>query len=131
MRALGEKHSGPSFRHARELTDLPPGTEQGSDNVTERHTFGDDFGGPVPAFRGRGPSRRGSPRRLHWCTDAGNTPRNRHFVPLFRPSGAAPMLHGPLGKALQHHEIGHDLYSARPSQNRVARVHQERHINVR
>jgi hypothetical protein len=41
------------------------------------------------------------------------------------------MLHGPLGKALQHHEIGHDLYSARPSQNRVARVHQERHINIR
>src|SRR4051812_21390103 len=41
-----------------EFTDSPPGTEQGSDNVTERHTFGDDFGGPVSTRRGRGPRER-------------------------------------------------------------------------
>ena len=31
------------------LTDSPPGTEQGSDGVTECHTSGEYFSGPVPA----------------------------------------------------------------------------------
>jgi hypothetical protein len=69
-----------------------------------------------------------SPRGLHWCTDAGITSAKRHFLPLFGPPGAAPRRHGLMGKALQHHEIGHDPRSARPSQNRVARVHRKRHI---
>jgi hypothetical protein len=57
--------------------------------------------------------------------------KNRHFVPLSGISGAAFGQDGSLGKALQRHEIGHVPCSGGPSQNRVARVHQERHINVR
>jgi hypothetical protein len=47
-------------------------------------------------------------------------PKNCHFVPLFGTFGAASRRDGSLGKALQYHEIGHDLCSAGPSENRVA-----------
>ena len=101
------------------MTDLPPGTERRSDNVTERHTFGDDFGGPVSARRGRGPSRRGSPRRLHECTDARKTSPKPPFSPFSRPFGAASRRDGLLSKVLQHDEIRHNLGWAGRPQNRV------------
>ncbi len=44
------RHAGIDLR--AELTDWPPGTEEGSDNVTECHISGDDFGGRVPPGRG-------------------------------------------------------------------------------
>jgi hypothetical protein len=43
-------------------------------------------------------------------------PENCHFVPLFGTFGAASGRDGSIGNALQHHEIGHDLCSAGPSQ---------------
>jgi hypothetical protein len=52
VRALGEKQSRPGFDPRAELTDSPPGTEQGSGDVTECHTFGEEFGGPVGCGRG-------------------------------------------------------------------------------
>src|SRR5438045_3724627 len=52
-RAVQSRHAGIDLRD--ELTDSPPGTEQGTDDVTECHTFGEDCGGPVPACRDRGP----------------------------------------------------------------------------
>ena len=70
----------------------------------------------IPAPRDRC---RGSPRRLHWCTNARKTSPKLPFPPLSGKFGAASGRDGLLGKALQDHEIGHDRCSARPSQNRV------------
>ena len=55
--------------------------------------------------------------RLHKCTDARNTPQKRHSVPLFGTFSAASTRDGSLGKALQHHEIGHEPCSAKPSRS--------------
>ena len=41
--------AGPGFRPAAELTATPPGTEHGSDDVTESHTSGDNFERPSPS----------------------------------------------------------------------------------
>ena len=122
VRALRDKQSrsspGAPGSTCAELTDSPPGTEQGSDDVTECHTFGENFGGPVRSPGSR-PSRRVSPRRLHQCTDARKTSPKLPFLPFFGTSGAACRREGSLGNTLQHHEIGHDPCSAGPFQNRV------------
>ena len=60
-----------------------------------------------------------SPRPLHQCTDARKTPQKVPFVPLLGTFGSPLRRDGSLGKALQHHEIGHDRCSAGPSQKRV------------
>ena len=119
VRALRISRAGPvpaGIDLRAELTDSPPGTEEESDDVTECHTSGNHFGGPVPADRALAPR---FPRRLHWCTDARNTPPKLPFLPFFGTFGAASRRDGSLGKALRHHEIGHDLCWAGPSQNRV------------
>jgi hypothetical protein len=47
-------------------------------------------------------------------------PQNCHCVPLFGTFGSASWQDSSLGKALQHHEIGHDLCWAGPAENAVA-----------
>jgi hypothetical protein len=60
-----------------------------------------------------------SRRRLHWCTDARNTPQKLPLLPFFGTFGAASRRDGSLSKLLQHYEIRHDLCPAGPSKNRV------------
>ena len=109
--------AGPGYRPATELTDSPHGTEQESDDVTECHTSGDHFCGPVA--RGRGP-RAAPPDAVYIGVQMlEKHPKNCHFRHFSGTSGAACRREGSLGKALQHHEIGHDPCSAGPSQNRV------------
>jgi hypothetical protein len=67
--------AGPGFDLRAELTDSPPGTEHESDDVTECHTFGDKFSGPVA--RGRG------------LINADRTPENaRGYASRAQPVGA-------------------------------------------
>src|SRR6266446_6006251 len=56
-----------------ELADSPPGTEQGSDNVTECHTFGVYFGGPLARW---------DPRTGHGHASRGPVRTPRHRPPM-------------------------------------------------
>ena len=72
-----------------------------------------------------------SPRRLHQCTNARITLKNRHFPPLLGTFGVPSTRDGSLRKPFGSQQIGTEMSPSGRSENLVAEGTRKRHINFR
>jgi hypothetical protein len=103
------------------MSDSPPGTEPGSDNVTECHTFGEKIGGPVP--RGRGPRERLRPSKGRAAQEGSEFLGARSLTTLSMPA-IPPRMEGTPRRRLHHTcSVGLHVRGERSARSLSIRLH--------